>query len=404
MAGVYTINEQPTTIGFCKSPLMYYVDDTNYTADSFEYTASVFITQDSPPVPWTTPNYILRKPPNMTDGGCTWDLSKLVEDFFIEMQYEFPNEFDTQYMNAFMFVKFGYSYVSAGSTVEDLAAATSNQIKVFNGYNYYNEGINFYSNDELANLSGNSFMTDRPLKTNIPLNSSMHLFLYSNYPSGSVDKVRWEVVYDDGAGGTVKTDYTYTLIAPTDIGGTVLAIGAGTNEMKDKSVSNYEPISYKIWGATAGDAIVTYVYEFTVVDACRYGFKNIQFLNRYGVWDNLFMYGSQINSLTTTRNEAMNSPLDVASSSWDFTEQRGQFRMSNVNGREKVTVNSGWVSEDWNPMFKQLMLTDNVYDPDSLQPLTIEKSNLLYKTSVNDGLINYTINFNYGYTATNTVY
>ena len=60
-----------------------------------------------------------------------------------------------------------------------------------------------------------------------------------------------------------------------------------------------------------------------------------------------------------------------------------------------MTLNSGFVDEALNESFKQLMLSEEVQlldsSDDSLRAVKISDSQLKMKTSVNDKLINYTI-------------
>ena len=70
-------------------------------------------------------------------------------------------------------------------------------------------------------------------------------------------------------------------------------------------------------------------------------------------------------------------------------------RQYNKNGVESITLNSGFVVEALNESFKQLMLSEEVtlhdFDNNVTQAVNVTDSELKYKTSVNDKLINYSI-------------
>ena len=75
----------------------------------------------------------------------------------------------------------------------------------------------------------------------------------------------------------------------------------------------------------------------------------------------------------------------------------------NINGMESISVNTNWLTEDYNDILKQLMVSDEIYwvfneAQNLVRPLTIETSNLIFKTGVVDKLIQYQMEFRYGQT------
>ncbi len=89
----------------------------------------------------------------------------------------------------------------------------------------------------------------------------------------------------------------------------------------------------------------------------------------------------------------------------------------NVVGKESVSLSSGFLSEDYNEVFKQLLLSEQVWitkinTPKSIQdtrseeqvlPINVKTSDITYKTSLNDKLVEYTIEFDKSYDTINTV-
>jgi len=103
---------------------------------------------------------------------------------------------------------------------------------------------------------------------------------------------------------------------------------------------------------------------------------------------------------------------DMKVKSEDFESDRGQpidgnhqFVKYNVNGKSKFKVNSGFVYEELNETFKQLLLSEQVwhYDGDKFIPLNVSSSSLSYKTRQNDRLISYEIEFEYSYNEINNI-
>ena len=73
--------------------------------------------------------------------------------------------------------------------------------------------------------------------------------------------------------------------------------------------------------------------------------------------------------------------------------------------KETLTINSGFVPEEFNEVFKQLMLSEQVwiYYKQQVLPINISNQNIDYKTSLNNKLINYTIDVEFSFNTTNNV-
>ena len=86
----------------------------------------------------------------------------------------------------------------------------------------------------------------------------------------------------------------------------------------------------------------------------------------------------------------------VSNATYDIGKH--QYKTINVIGKESVTKSSGYISEDENELYTQLLLSDLVYFYDSgYVPVNVKTKSLSYKTRVNDTLVNYDIDFEYAY-------
>jgi len=75
----------------------------------------------------------------------------------------------------------------------------------------------------------------------------------------------------------------------------------------------------------------------------------------------------------------------------------------NKNGFKSITVNTGFVDESFNLLLEEMMLSEKVYliIDDVVEPVVLNTKNVDFKTSVNDKLINYELEFNFAYNAIN---
>ena len=72
-----------------------------------------------------------------------------------------------------------------------------------------------------------------------------------------------------------------------------------------------------------------------------------------------------------------------------------------ADSKESIKVNSNWLSEDYNEIFKQLLVSDEIYwiygsTEDDLRPLTLKTNSINFLTNVKDKLIQYSLDFEYG--------
>jgi len=135
-----------------------------------------------------------------------------------------------------------------------------------------------------------------------------------------------------------------------------------------------------------------------ITEEPRYSPIDVVFLNKEGALQTLTFFKEKIESLKTeseTYESSSGQPLDGVH----------QFKNYNVNGKTSFSVNSGFVKEDNNEIFKQLFLSsliwqikDNVYIP-----LNIESKSLEYKSRQKDRLINYKVNFSYSFNEINNI-
>jgi hypothetical protein len=83
----------------------------------------------------------------------------------------------------------------------------------------------------------------------------------------------------------------------------------------------------------------------------------------------------------------------------------GQEERYNTNAKQSITLNTGFINEDSNSVIEELFLSENVWirkDSKTL-PIIPKTKTLTFKTSVNDRLANYTIDFDYAFNKINNV-
>ena len=127
------------------------------------------------------------------------------------------------------------------------------------------------------------------------------------------------------------------------------------------------------------------------IDECKYSPFILTFKNRFGVDEDLWFFKKSLRKLSVESDDFRANQFKQRTAGM-LTRSNQEF---NKNGKESLTLNSGFVPESFKESFKQLMLSEEVklydYDNSSLEAVKIRDSSLSYKTSVNDKLMNYTI-------------
>jgi hypothetical protein len=137
------------------------------------------------------------------------------------------------------------------------------------------------------------------------------------------------------------------------------------------------------------------IITYEIVDECRYEPKQIIFKNKYGFYEVLTFFKKSTNTIEITNEDFVNAY--VSNGTYSTTDHQKQ--KINIQGIESLTLNSGYIKETENSIYREMMLSDKVYlyGNSVLTPLNIKSSSLEFKNRVNDKLVKYTIEFEYAY-------
>ena len=135
-----------------------------------------------------------------------------------------------------------------------------------------------------------------------------------------------------------------------------------------------------------------------IEDECRYTPIDIFFQNKEGAEQVLTFFKKATESLAITSEEYESTNGQPLNGFHHYIKY-------NVQGKQSFKVNSGFVKEDKNETFKQLLLSRRVwsYVDSKFIPLNVSSKTIEYKTKQNDRLINYEIGFDYAFNEINNV-
>ena len=131
------------------------------------------------------------------------------------------------------------------------------------------------------------------------------------------------------------------------------------------------------------------------------------FLNRYGVTQIIWFTKATTSSIDVTKSNYNKLLTYVTSGVPTYETTWHQYRDYEVKGREKFVCNTGWVNDDYKAIIRELVLSDQVWISDASGtpiPVNVSTTSVNYKTSLNDNMINYTVEFQSAYNEINNVF
>lgn len=257
--------------------------------------------------------------------------------------------------------------------MNDGTTSTQTMVKKFSidGYTYYTDGANYTTNarhllsvDSIRCLSGRDF--EFPVNRN---NTSIT-----------------EVELVKSFGSNVSTSLT-----TTDLSGQVIKYINMVYDIANTSIKLKNSS-----GSVIKEIPITYEAE------CTYDPRKLTFINKEGAMEDLWFFKVSKDSLKTEKQTYQNNNIV---SGGTYNVQAGQNKVFNITSKESSTLNTGFISEVYNESFTQLMQSDSVWmtlDRD-LIPVIVKSEDFQYKTSLNDKMINYTIDVEYAFNKMNTV-
>lgn len=140
------------------------------------------------------------------------------------------------------------------------------------------------------------------------------------------------------------------------------------------------------------------IATITVKPICepKYNPVQCQFINRYGGWQFLTFFKTQVNSIQTQGTTFKLLPDAV-----DYNVNRAETKSFNINGNQSIRLNTGWIPENYNELIQDLLLAETIL-LDGV-PVEVKTNATDLKTSLNDRNINYEIEFEYGFNLINNV-
>ena len=374
-----TITQYPASASLAQSPMIFTVAESSGVvySSSFQYYGELYYWTGSTTKP-ALPEYTLVKYPNESLVGI-FDVSRIMNSTLTDLAQQ--NSSNVKYLA----VDFYWQYKD-GLNIITSSHALSGVYKALDGYGIFQEPIN----QQITSKS-----VYYPLLTDGPATQS---FLDSNYGVSGV--------YVGTAGGTQPTKLVYSG-----------SLGNGSFTLSSSISSSQQIQQYPIAPNQSGFPLSSLSEYYTIQpysgstalgtpirfeQACIQKYPNIRikWKNRFGQfdWFNFYLVNRQgFQSTKRTYQPQLGS--------WQSTGLSYQnYDSSTLNylsdSKQTLSVNTDYLPDSYNDIFKQLLVSDEIYwvynEPNSLRPITITTNNVVFKTGVNDKLVQYQFDFDWG--------
>jgi hypothetical protein len=376
-----SITQTPAVVSLSQSPIIFTVAESTpvYTSSSFQYVGELYYWTGSLTNSGSTSEYTILKYPNTSYVGI-FDLNRII------------NATLTNYAQAdsssvvYYAVDFYFQYVS-GSTYVTGSHLKSDTYKALDGYGIFQEPIG----QEVYNKTPHwPLMTDGPATQSVLDDNHGEMGVYVGTSGGSVPT---KLVYSS----SLQTiDYSVSGGTPTTEQIVRFPIGPSSNGFPlSGSVESYTIQAY------SGSTALGLPIKFDLVCNEKYPNVRIKWKNRYGQFDYLNFNMIHRNTFSTERRTYQPQLGTWEGSSLSYQNFDTANTAYIVDSKQSVSVNSNWLPESYNEIFKQMMVSDEIYwverdSSDSIIPLTISTQNITFKTGVNDKLIQYQFDFELG--------
>ena len=338
-----------------------------------------------------TLRYTINKKPLGSNAYVVFEVSELVRDY---LEVEFNGDYNSEavWLNAI-------ATVTGGSGSVTVSPDNTNGFIGLDGYGYFEEGANptlsttaLQSNNSIIALDDNLFR----VPVFVAGTESVSL-LYKgevkqtiDLSSASVDETTEQIRYIS-ANSTGSGDVSYDSFQERVLN------DSGTFEGSSCLSEFLDSISIglidEVYVASASGVEV---FKVKTLEECLYTPIKVTFVNKFGAFQDLIFFKKSIDKTSVKGEEFKTAVFDQATLTYKtYQHQRTQFM---VQGTDSITMNTGYISEDYNQVIEQLMLSEQVWstfitDSEEVRPLVPKTKSFTHKTQLNDKLIDYTIEF-----------
>lgn len=333
----------------------------------------------------TTAQYTITKSNPDSNNTVRFEISELVQDY---IDVTFDNNYNTIKTSCWWYyVKTNqYTDLSTPTSTTEYGLATK-------GYTYFEDGLN--SILSTSKLFSNDYLY-------IPKNIEYYIPVYKG-PSGVTNVI----YYTKNSAGVESVADSKSISPITNVPGLetsndfIVYVSSTIQASKIEIVSTNTSVSS--YNAQVGSATET-IYPIFTCDT-KYTNHKVSFINKFGVIQDIYFNKKRQDRLSVQKDNFVTSTIRSTTSSATYDTFTPSNIVQDVASTKSITLNTGFLREEYNETIRQLLQSENIWIREDNQtlPILVKDSNFQYKTSVNDKLVNYTINFEFAFDGINNI-
>ena len=358
----------------------------------------------------TTPDaadlkYTITKSELEANNQVVFEISELIRDY-IDIKYDGEYDSYSVWANAVITAK-----DSSGSSISSPTVTPSdyaNQFVALDGYGYFEEGVNPQPSRSLLQSNKIIYRPD-DASINIPVFAEdTNSVAYSNNGTivrteliSDTDNTNQKIQYISVSGTSDNATYEERVL---EDGGTLESSRCLEQLLSYLDISQVDEIivNYDTDSGTSSHLIKVRTFDCSIYEPVR-----VTFVNKYGALQDLWFDRKSVNSINVKSSDYKASVMNFSSTP-TYDTSAHQNRVLDLVGAESITMNTGYIDEEYNEVFRELMLSEQVWmtrltDTEEILPLRPKTQSLQFKTRTNDKLVNYTIEFDFAFDKINTI-
>ena len=378
----YSFIQTPATMSLAQSPVIFSVSSSVLVGqNNFQYIGELTIWTGSVSDSGSGDTWTLAKYPSAQGFTGIFDVSRIVNST--------QTTLTQTNVSAVKYLKFdSYYRYQSGSSYITGTPISSNVYKAVDGYQIFPEPIGENTYDMTPHW---------PLMTDGPATQSVF-----------IDNIGQGAVYVGNIGTTIPTKIVYSGSTGNGEYALTSADGNSNNEVRTYPQAPAETgFPLTLLGLTtytlqayAGSTPLGQKITFNVDCLQKYPNIRIKWKNRYSEFDYFNFYMVNRKSFSSTKRTYQPQIGSWQGTTLSYNEYDSQTLNYIVDSNQNMSVNSFWIPETYNDIFKQLLVSNEIYwmqeNTTHVKPLTIITQNISFKTGVNDHLIQYQFDFQYG--------
>ena len=340
-----------------------------------------------------TLRYSITKKPLGTNAFVVYEVSELIRDY---LEIEFNGTYDSEVL----WVNLTAVALGQPAAPTVVTPDNTNGFVGLDGYGYFEQGANpalsttlLQSNKTIFALDDNLFRVPVFVQgtNSVSLLYKGEVKSIIDLTSASVDETSEQIRYiSANSTNSGDVDYDSFVERVLNDGGTFEGSTCLNDFLGDFSIDLIDEVYVNSDSGTEVIKIIT-------LEECKYTPIKVTFVNKFGAIQDLIFFKKSVDSTIVKGEEFKSAVFDQSTLTYKtYQHQRTQFM---VQGNDSITMNTGFINDDYNQVIEELMLSEQVWSTfitdtqELVRPLVPKTKSLTFKTTLNDNLVDYAIDF-----------